>query len=205
MSSTWNQTTLTAGSTVAAVAAAAGGLYYWYTRCRGGAGRRSAVDSAFKQPTRSCFAVYCGSSKVQGKNADAINEATRRLGKALVGHGLGLVYGGGNAGLMGTISRSVDAAGGDVYGVIPGALHGHELTGTGVQPDKLQIVSTMHQRKERMARMSSAFIALPGGYVAVYSIRTVVCRFKVYSYYTQIWYARGAFGSHFMVPTFCAR
>lgn len=43
--------------------------------------------------------------------------------------------------------------------------------GVGVQSENLQVVNTMHQRKERMARMSSAFIALPGGYV-----QTRVCK-----------------------------
>ena len=52
-------------------------------------------------------------------NADTIIKATVALGQCLAGSGVELVYGGGNIGLMGTVARSVDVAGGVVRGVIP--------------------------------------------------------------------------------------
>jgi uncharacterized protein (TIGR00730 family) len=53
------------------------------------------------------------------------------------------------------------AAGGRVIGVIPTRLVEHEIAHAGVT--KLHVVETMHERKARMAELSDAVIALPGG------------------------------------------
>jgi len=53
--------------------------------------------------------VFAGSS-AGGRPAYA--EAARELGQALVGRGLGVVYGGGSVGLMGTLADAALAAGG---------------------------------------------------------------------------------------------
>jgi uncharacterized protein (TIGR00730 family) len=103
--------------------------------------------------------VFCGSS-VGGRPEYA--EAARRLGELIAGAGLGLVYGGGNIGLMGVLADAALRAGGEVIGVIPAALQAKELAHTGLS--ELFVVATMHERKAKMADLSDAFAALPGGY-----------------------------------------
>jgi len=103
--------------------------------------------------------VFCGSNP---GTRSAYKAAAQALGQALVGRGLGLVYGGGNVGLMGTIADTVVAAGGKAIGVIPQTLVEKELAHKGLS--QLHIVSSMHERKAMMADLSDGFIALPGGF-----------------------------------------
>ena len=84
------------------------------------------------------------------------------MGKALLQRGIGLVFGGGCVGLMGTIADAVTKGGGEVIGVIPDALVDRELAHRGVT--ELMIVRSMHERKAKMAELSDAFIAMPGGF-----------------------------------------
>ena len=102
--------------------------------------------------------VYCGSS--DGFLPDYLQVA-RAFGRMLASHGLSLVYGGGRVGLMGAVADGVLEAGGRVVGVIPQALAEKELAHLGLT--ELHVVSSMHERKMRMASMSDAFVALPGG------------------------------------------
>src|ERR1051326_3032274 len=102
--------------------------------------------------------VFCGSNP---GNAPAYRESARQLGKTLVERGYGLVYGGGNVGIMGEIANSVLAEGGEVIGVIPQVLFRKEVAHMGLAD--LRVVESMHQRKALMAELSDAFIALPGG------------------------------------------
>lgn len=88
-------------------------------------------------------------------------EAARKAGGELARRGIGLVYGGGNVGLMGVMADAVLAAGGHVTGVIPEALMAKEVGHRGL-PD-LRVVKTMHERKALMADLSDGFVALPGG------------------------------------------
>jgi uncharacterized protein (TIGR00730 family) len=74
---------------------------------------------------------------------------------------LGLVYGGGNVGLMGLLADAALAAGGEVIGVIPRVLIERKVAHPGVT--SLIAVDTMHERKQRMAELSDGFMALPGG------------------------------------------
>jgi uncharacterized protein (TIGR00730 family) len=102
--------------------------------------------------------VYCGAN-VGARPAYA--EAARRLGQFLGERGLGLVYGGGNVGLMGVLADAALLAGAEVVGVIPRALLARELGHQGCTV--LRVVETMHERKASMAEFADAFIALPGG------------------------------------------
>jgi len=104
------------------------------------------------------ISVFCGSNSGGKPEYKAASEA---FGKLLVRENIRLVYGGGNVGLMGTISSSVMAAGGEVIGVIPKFLADKELAHTDVT--KLHIVGSMHERKALMADLSDGFVALPGG------------------------------------------
>lgn len=102
--------------------------------------------------------LYCGSSP--GARADYA-DAAAAIGPAFADRGMGLVYGGGNVGMMGMIADSVLAAGGEVIGVIPHHLADKELAHGGAS--QMIRVNSMHERKQKMADLSDGFIALPGG------------------------------------------
>jgi uncharacterized protein (TIGR00730 family) len=102
--------------------------------------------------------VFCGSS---AGNNPAYREMAVAVGGLLARRGIGLVYGGGNVGLMGIVADAALAGGGEVIGVIPHALHEREVAHAGVTD--LRIVDSMHTRKAMMAELSDAFIAMPGG------------------------------------------
>jgi uncharacterized protein (TIGR00730 family) len=103
--------------------------------------------------------VFCGSGS--GLNP-VYAETARRLGVLLANSSTRLIYGGGNIGLMGILADSVIQAGGDVTGVIPSFLLQKEVGHRGIT--KLEVVESMHQRKQRMADLSDAFVAMPGGW-----------------------------------------
>jgi uncharacterized protein (TIGR00730 family) len=109
-----------------------------------------------QRETRIC--VFCGSS---AGNNQVYADAARETGRTLARHGIALVYGGGRVGLMGVIADAALKAGGTVIGVIPQSLLEREIQQTGLS--ELQVVSTMHERKTRMAELADGFIALPGG------------------------------------------
>ncbi|HEX4139462.1 MAG TPA: TIGR00730 family Rossman fold protein [Candidatus Methylacidiphilales bacterium] len=102
--------------------------------------------------------VYCGSST----GFDPIYKAAAiDLGALLAAEGIGLVYGGGNIGLMGALADSALAAGGEVVGIIPHHLIAMEVGHR--QLTSLIAVDSMHARKHQMADLADGFIALPGG------------------------------------------
>jgi hypothetical protein len=102
--------------------------------------------------------VYCGSSI---GNQPLYREAALAMGAVLAARKIGLVYGGGNVGLMGVVADAVLAGGGEVIGVIPQSLADREIAHSGVTD--LRVVDSMHTRKAMMAELSDAFIAMPGG------------------------------------------
>ncbi|HYA30786.1 MAG TPA: TIGR00730 family Rossman fold protein [Acidobacteriota bacterium] len=91
----------------------------------------------------------------------AYSEAAKQLGLALVARDYGLVYGGGNVGLMTVIADTVLASNGYVAGVIPNSLVSKEVAHQGLS--ELRVVNSMHERKAVMAELSDGFIAMPGG------------------------------------------
>jgi len=102
--------------------------------------------------------VFCGAST--GTNP-AYREAAAALGRELARRKLTLVYGGGAVGLMGVVADAALDAGGEVIGIIPESLKNSEIGHAGLT--RLEVVDGMHARKARMAELSDAFIALPGG------------------------------------------
>jgi uncharacterized protein (TIGR00730 family) len=103
--------------------------------------------------------VFCASSP--GSRPE-YRVAAEEMAAELVQRNIGLVYGGGNVGLMGTIADAVLRAGGEAVGVIPEHLMVREVGHKGLT--KLHVVHSMHERKALMADLSDAFIALPGGF-----------------------------------------
>lgn len=102
--------------------------------------------------------VFCGSST--GKSPEFKNAALQ-TGKYFAENDIMLIYGGGNVGLMGIVSHSVMNYGGKVTGVIPNFMMEREWGDESIT--KLIRVNSMHERKKKMADLSDAFIALPGG------------------------------------------
>src|ERR1022692_1386288 len=103
--------------------------------------------------------VFCGSS--QGSRPE-YGAAAEEMAAELVRRKIGLVYGDGKVGLMGSIADAVLRAGGEAQGVIPEHLMAREVGHNGLT--KLHVVHSMHERKALMADLSDAFIALPGGF-----------------------------------------
>lgn len=102
--------------------------------------------------------VFCGSSP---GGQPAYLAAAAALGGLVARRGLGLVYGGASIGLMGAVADAALAGGGEVVGVIPAALEAKEIAHERLT--RLEVVSSMHERKARMSELADAFIALPGG------------------------------------------
>jgi uncharacterized protein (TIGR00730 family) len=103
--------------------------------------------------------VYCGSSD---KLSETYMEAAREMGAVIARRGLILAYGAGRTGMMGAVADGALAEGGEVIGVIPEMFASPVLMHEGLS--RLEIVESMHVRKQRLADISDAFVALPGGY-----------------------------------------
>jgi uncharacterized protein (TIGR00730 family) len=103
--------------------------------------------------------IYCGSSD---KTKAEYLRAAGDMGTALVERGLRLIYGGGSTGMMGALADAVLENGGEVIGIIPKIFETPELLHTGLT--ELLVVGDINSRKTRMAEMSDAFVALPGGF-----------------------------------------
>ena len=103
--------------------------------------------------------VYCSSSDLLD---DIYYQEARQLGRHIATQGYGLVYGGGNVGLMGVVARSVHENDGYVYGVIPRALKEREGVAYEIA-DELIVTDSLRERKYLMYEKSQAFITLPGG------------------------------------------
>lgn len=102
--------------------------------------------------------VYCSSSTRLDAAYYAEAEA---VGRGMAERGWGLVYGGGKAGLMGSVAQGVKRAGGTVVGVIPEFMKRREMAY--LEADELHTVVTMAERKAMMIARADAFLALPGG------------------------------------------
>jgi uncharacterized protein (TIGR00730 family) len=102
--------------------------------------------------------VYCAASTQIDHKFFA---EAQKLGEIFAKENINLVFGVGSVGMMGVLADSVMKNGGKTTGVIPQFMvdenwHHTELT-------ELIVTKTMHERKELMAQMSDAAVALPGG------------------------------------------
>ena len=119
---------------------------------------KSKKHSDYKMNAIQSVCVYSASST---KIADCYFQAARELGELLGHHGIRLVNGAGNLGLMRACADACLEAGGQVTGVIP-----RFMVEQGWQhPGLTELIETedMHTRKQTMARLSDGVIALPGG------------------------------------------
>ena len=102
--------------------------------------------------------VYCGSG---GGTDPAFVAAATDFGRIMAETGVGLIYGGGDMGMMGTVADAVRAHGGEVTGIIPQFLLTKERQGR--NGAGLIVTKDMHERKMKMFEMADAFVAMPGG------------------------------------------
>ncbi len=89
------------------------------------------------------------------------NDAAYQLGKLIAERNWEGITGAGREGLMRAVSDGILDNGGLVTGIIP-----KFMVDNGWNYDRLSatvITADMHQRKEQMADMADAFVALPGG------------------------------------------
>lgn len=112
-----------------------------------------------KDDVKRFICVFCGAQDaVPQKHLDAGKE----LGERLAANKLGLVYGGGDCGVMGAVANSVLAQKGWVTGVFPVNLreieHEHKTL------SEIVITDGMHARKELMYDRSAMFVIMPGGF-----------------------------------------
>ena len=104
------------------------------------------------------ISVFCGAHL--GKSP-AYNDAAKEIGKLLASKKIELVFGGGNVGLMKTVSDTVIQNGGRATGIVLNSLHEFELTNPRIT--KTIITHSLFERKEKFLNLSDAFIVLPGG------------------------------------------
>ena len=107
--------------------------------------------------------VFAGSSS---GGSEEYSKNAIEVGKLIAELNLDLVYGGGDKGIMGAVSKSASYNGAKTIGVVPQFL---------IEMDKstfkdlkdinstLEITENMHQRKFLMYKKSNAFLVLPGG------------------------------------------
>lgn len=108
-------------------------------------------------PPRS-VCVFCGARDGAEPRFRAI---AQRTGALLAACGATVVYGGGSVGMMGALADAALAEGGEVVGVIPAVLMNREVGHRGLT--RLEVVTDMQVRKQRMIELSDAFLTLPGG------------------------------------------
>ena len=102
--------------------------------------------------------VYSASStKVDSTYFNAANQ----LGNLLAKNKIKLINGAGGIGHMKAVTDAVLENGGEAIGVIPHFMVEHNWHHK--QMSKLIEVDSMHSRKKKMAELSDAIIALPGG------------------------------------------
>lgn len=92
---------------------------------------------------------------------EAYFSAARTLGTLLAEKGISLINGAGKMGLMAAVTDAVMQHGGEAIGVIPRFMVEQGWHHSGMS--QLLIVNDMHERKQTMAKLSDAVIALPGG------------------------------------------
>ncbi|MBM6616842.1 TIGR00730 family Rossman fold protein [Bacillus suaedaesalsae] len=117
--------------------------------------------------------VFMGSS--EGNHPDYVAQA-KELGMHLAEKNIELIYGGGNVGIMGELSRSVLSNGGKVTGVIPKKIYDMVEH---VDLTHLHIVEHMHERKAKMYELADGFIALPGGIGTLEEVAEVMTWFQI--------------------------
>lgn len=112
-------------------------------------------------PTVNYINKVCVYSASSTQIDEAYFTAARTLGTLLAEKGISLINGAGKMGLMAAVTDAVMQHGGEAIGVIPRFMVEQGWHHTGMS--QLLVVNDMHERKQTMAKLSDAVIALPGG------------------------------------------
>ncbi len=105
-----------------------------------------------------------GGSKL-GKNSENIINA-QTIGQIIAENNFDIVFGGGENGIMGSVSEAAVKYGSKTTGIIPKFLIKKDIQETKHSKKyntNLIITESMHQRKQMMYEKSNAFLVLPGG------------------------------------------
>lgn len=102
--------------------------------------------------------VFCGS---RAGDDPVFTANAETMGKGIAANGWRLVYGAGDVGLMGSVARAAQDAGGVTFGVIPQHLVNWEVGKTDLT--SYIVTETMHERKKVMFMNCDALVVLPGG------------------------------------------
>ena len=113
--------------------------------------------------------VYCGA--LDGGDPEFKRRA-EELGAWMAANGHRLIYGAGNAGMMGAVSEGIIKAGGETVGVTPAFFVMAEVTRDDLT--ELVIPPDMPSRRQKMIELGDAFIALPGGMGTLDEISEVI-------------------------------
>ena len=125
--------------------------------------------------------VYCASSN---KAADIYGEVAYELGATLAKEGITIITGAGSIGLMRKVEDGALENGGKAIGVIPQFMVEHEWHHTGLT--ELRITESMHERKQMMADLSDAVIALPGGCGTIEELSEIITWKQLGLYFNPI-------------------
>lgn len=125
--------------------------------------------------------VYCASSN---KVADIYGETAYELGALLAREGITVVTGAGGIGLMRKVEDGALDNGGKAIGVIPQFMVEHGWHHTGLT--ELRITESMHERKQTMASLSDAVIALPGGCGTIEELSEIITWKQLGLYFNPI-------------------
>lgn len=102
--------------------------------------------------------AFCGSRS--GRNPEYAR-AARQFGGEIARNGWRLVYGAGDIGIMGELSRAAKSHGGVTLGVIPAHLVEKERPSHGA--NEVIVTEDMHERKKVMFMNAEVIVTLPGG------------------------------------------
>jgi len=125
--------------------------------------------------------VYCASSN---KVAYIYGETAYELGALLAKEGITVVTGAGGIGLMRKVEDGALDNGGKAIGVIPQFMVEHGWHHTGLT--ELRITESMHERKQTMASLSDAVIALPGGCGTIEELSEIITWKQLGLYFNPI-------------------
>ena len=112
---------------------------------------------------RKRICVFAGSKS--GKNNENIINA-QTVGQIIADNNFDIVFGGGENGIMGSVSETAIKFGSKTTGIIPNFLIKKDIQDTkhsNKYNTNLIITENMHQRKQMMYEKSDAFLILPGG------------------------------------------
>lgn len=102
---------------------------------------------------------------VYGASSNDINkihfDESYKLGSLIATKGHTLVFGAGNHGVMGSVARGANSAGGEIIGISPRFFDYDDILYT--ECTELIFTDTMRERKELLENTSDAFVMAPGG------------------------------------------